>query len=105
MFKKNYPIYIQCYILQHPIILVMKTRGRLVNQKKSTRASASRRNNFYKDAGKILKIVSKNIADNKLANDWEVIENTLFFAIAIEKLLKSILFDINHPVCFRTARL
>lgn len=54
-----------------------------------------KRNSFYKDAGKVFKVVSKDIADNDLGNDWQVIKNTLFFAIGIEKLLKSILYDIN----------
>jgi len=53
------------------------------------------RNSFYKDASRVFKVISKDIADEKLNNDWLVIQNSLLFAIGIEKLLKSILYDIN----------
>lgn len=55
----------------------------------------TKRNSFYKDASKVLKVVSKEIADNNLEKDLVVIQNTLFFAIGVEKLLKSILYDVN----------
>ncbi|MNJ85075.1 hypothetical protein D3C87_25410 [compost metagenome] len=53
------------------------------------------RNEFHKDAFVILKKVAKEIADEQLTNDQKVIDNVLFFAIGIEKLLKSIIYDIN----------
>ncbi len=53
------------------------------------------RNEFYKDAFIIFKSVSKQIADDIIASDLSVIENTLFFAIGIEKLLKAIIYDVN----------
>lgn len=66
-----------------------------MSQTRQAKKNYKPRNIFYKDASTVFKIVSKNIADNKLDNDWDVIENTLFFAIAMEKLLKSILYDVN----------
>lgn len=53
------------------------------------------RNQFHKDASGILKKVSKEVADKKVNSEWEVIQNTLLFAIGMEKLLKSLIFDIN----------
>lgn len=53
------------------------------------------RNQFHTDASTILKKVSKKIADEDIQSDWDVIQNTLFFAVGVEKLLKSIIFDIN----------
>lgn len=55
----------------------------------------SKRNEFYKDAFSLLKKVAKNIADGKLQDDESVIENVLFFAIGVEKMLKAIIYDIN----------
>lgn len=68
-----------------------------MNQTQSTKTKNNRKPKsiFYKDACMVFKIVSKNISDDKLGDEWQVIENTLFFAIAMEKLLKSILYDIN----------
>jgi len=53
------------------------------------------RNEFHKDAFILLKKVAKEIADEELTNDQKVIENVLFFAIGIEKLLKAMIYDIN----------
>lgn len=53
------------------------------------------RNNYHKDAFILLKKVAKEIADEKLTNDQKVIENILFFAIGVEKLLKALIYEIN----------
>jgi len=53
------------------------------------------RNNFYLDSFRIFKKISRNIFDDKLNSDDEIIENALFFAIGIEKVLKAIIVDIN----------
>lgn len=53
------------------------------------------RNNYHKDASFLFKRISKNIADNNLRTEWDVINNVLFFAIGVEKLLKSMIFDVN----------
>lgn len=52
-------------------------------------------NDFYKDSHVLFKDISKKIADKKLTTDMDVIQNVLFFAIGIEKLLKGILYSIN----------
>jgi hypothetical protein len=52
-------------------------------------------NNFYKDSHILFKDVSRKIADKKISSDMDVIHNTLFFALGIEKLLKGLLLDIN----------
>lgn len=52
-------------------------------------------NYFYKDCQTIFKDISKNIADKVILSDKDVIQNTLFFALGIEKLLKGILYEIN----------
>jgi hypothetical protein len=53
------------------------------------------KNEFHKDAFTIFKKVSKQIADEHLTDDFNVVVNTLLFAIGLEKLLKSLLYDIN----------
>lgn len=53
------------------------------------------KNEFHKDSFILLKKVAKEIADEQLINDQKVIENVLFFAIGIEKLLKAIIYDVN----------
>ncbi len=54
-----------------------------------------KRNEFYKDASLLFKKVSKQIVGNQLEDECSVIENTLLFAIGVEKLLKSIIYDVN----------
>lgn len=53
------------------------------------------KNEFHKDSFKLFKKVSKQIADGQLTDDLNVIVTTLLFAIGLEKLLKSLLYDIN----------
>lgn len=53
------------------------------------------KNQFHYDSYQILKKVSRQIAENELQDDWTIIQNTLLFAIGVEKLLKAILYDIN----------
>lgn len=53
------------------------------------------RNEFHKDAFLLLKKVAKEIADEQLTTDEKVIENVLFFAIGIEKLLKAMIYEVN----------
>jgi hypothetical protein len=53
------------------------------------------KNEYYNNAAEIFKIVSKEIVDDNLNDKWAVIQNTLFFAIGIEKILKSILYNVN----------
>ena len=53
------------------------------------------RNEFHNNASLLFKKISRQISDDLLTNDLSVIENTLLFAIGIEKLLKSIIYDVN----------
>ena len=52
-------------------------------------------NSFYSDSHIIFKDLSKKITDKAIVSDIDIIQNSLFLAIGIEKLLKGILFDIN----------
>jgi hypothetical protein len=52
-------------------------------------------NNFYKDSHILFKDISKNIAEDKIVSNMDAIENTLLFALGLEKLLKGLLHDIN----------
>ena len=52
-------------------------------------------NNFYKDCHVLFKDVSRKIADKKIISDMDAVQNTLFFALGMEKLLKGMLYDIN----------
>ena len=54
-----------------------------------------KKNQFHYDSYTILKKVSRTIAENKLQDDWTIIQTTLLFAIGIEKTLKALLSDIN----------
>lgn len=53
------------------------------------------RNEFHKDAFILLKKVAKEIANEQLITDQQIIDNVLFFAIGVEKLLKAMIYDIN----------
>mgnify|MGYP000476459110 CR=1 FL=1 len=55
----------------------------------------TKKTQFHYDSFTILKKVSRQIAENKLQDDWTVIQNTLLFAIGVEKVLKAILSSIN----------
>ncbi|TWR27145.1 hypothetical protein FPZ42_08930 [Mucilaginibacter achroorhodeus] len=55
----------------------------------------AKKNNFYSDSFRIFKKISKKIVDSELTDDDNIIENALFFAIGIEKLLKGIIYDVN----------
>ena len=52
-------------------------------------------NDFYKDCQTLFKDISKNIATKAIVSEMEVIQNTLYFALGIEKLLKGMLYEIN----------
>lgn len=52
-------------------------------------------NNFYLDSHLLFKDLSKKIADKQIVSDMDAIQNTLLFALGIEKLLKGMLYDIN----------
>lgn len=53
------------------------------------------RNEYQKDAFTMFKKVSKQVADKQLDDDFNVIVNTLLLAVGLEKLLKSLIYDIN----------
>lgn len=56
---------------------------------------SQKRNIFLKNSFDILKGLSKKISDKAINSDEEVVDAILYFAIAIEKLLKGIIYDIN----------
>ncbi len=53
------------------------------------------KNVYLKDASAILQRISKKIADNEIKERIDIIENILWFAIGVEKLLKGLIYDIN----------
>lgn len=52
-------------------------------------------NSFYKDSHILFKDLAKKITDEAIKSDMDAIQNTLLFALGIEKLLKGMLYDIN----------
>lgn len=52
-------------------------------------------NSFYTDSHILFKDLSRKIADKKIISDMDAIQNTLLFALGIEKLLKGMLYDLN----------
>lgn len=52
-------------------------------------------NSFYKDAHILFKDLAKKIANKSIRTDMDAIQNTLLFALGVEKLLKGVLYDIN----------
>lgn len=52
-------------------------------------------NSFYSDSRVIFKSLSRKIVEKRIITEMDVIQDTLLFALGIEKLLKGILYDLN----------
>ena len=53
------------------------------------------KNTYKRESSEILKRVARAISKKELTSSWDVITNTLWFAIGVEKLMKSFLIEIN----------
>lgn len=52
-------------------------------------------NNFYCSSFPIMQRISKDIVNNSINSEQDILEKIMLFAIGIEKVLKGIIYDVN----------